>query len=207
MLFHTLLYTLKKELSDCKTVLDLGCGPSSPLQHCGNIQYSVGVEAFKPYLDESRKNKIHSEYLQKNILELDYPDNSFDAVILIEVLEHLPEEQGLEILKKAEKWAGKKVVVTSPNGFVSQKELDNNPLQNHLSGWDAKKMKSLGYRSRGLAGLKGLRQEAQSDSMDEITSTIRFRPRFFWFIIATLSQIFTYFIPGLAFELFSVKKK
>lgn len=207
-IFHTLDFCLQRELRDCKTVLDLGCGPSSPLQYCKNLDHSVGVEAFPPYLEESKRKNIHSEYLDKKIEELDFPENSFDAVILIEVLEHLPEDVGLKILEKAEKWAKKKIIISSPNGFISQKEVDNNPLQKHLSGWNVRKMRGLGFDVHGLAGLKSLRQEVQNDTMgDDLTTSIKLRPRIIWFIIATLSQIFVYHFPKLAFELFSVRRK
>ena len=56
-IFPTLVYVLKQVLKDCQSVLDLGCGPDSPLQYCTNVQNSVGVEAFQPYLEESKKNK------------------------------------------------------------------------------------------------------------------------------------------------------
>lgn len=207
-IFPTLDYCLQNALKDCATVLDLGCGPSSPLQYCKNVKRSVGVEAFEPYLVESKKKNIHSEYLNKKIEDLDFSDNSFDAVIMIEVLEHLPEELGFEILKKAEKWARKKIIVSSPNGFISQKELDNNPLQKHLSGWSFEKMKNGGFEVKGLAGFKFLRREVQDDIMgDDLLTSIKFKPRVFWFLIATISQLFVYFYPKLAFELFSIKHK
>ena len=56
-IFPTHVYVLKQELKDCQSVLDLGCGPDFPLQYCTNVQHSVGVEAFQPYLEESKKNK------------------------------------------------------------------------------------------------------------------------------------------------------
>ncbi len=206
-LFHTVVHELQMELKDCESILDLGCGPSSPLQHCKNIKYSLGVEAFVPYLEESKKKKIHSEYINKKIEDIDFSLNSFDAVVMTEVLEHMEETVALETLKKAEKWAKKKVIITSPNGFISQKEMDNNPLQKHLSGWNFNKMKSLGYKSHGLAGFKFLRQEVQEDTMgNNILTSIKFRPKIFWFIIATLSQIICYHFPKMAFELISVKE-
>lgn len=205
-LFHTLVCCLKKELKDCESVLDLGCGPSSPLQYCQNIKYSVGVEPFKPYLNVSKKKKIHTKYLNKKIDELDFPEKSFDAVIVIEVLEHLTKSEGEILIKNVERWAKKKVIITTPNGFISQKEVDNNPLQKHLSGWDYKTMKELGYRINGLAGLKFLRQEVQSDTMGEdLMTSIRFKPRLFWFIVATLSQAIIFYLPKFTFELFSIK--
>jgi len=205
--FHTLDYCLQKELSDCETVLDLGCGPSSPLQYCRHIKYSVGVEPFMPYLAKAQERKTHTEFLAERIEDLDFPEGSFDAIILIEVIEHLPEEVALEIIKKTEKWAKKKVIISSPNGFIGQKAVDNNLLQRHLSGWNLAKMQELGYHSHGLAGWKFLRQEAQNDTMgDDLLTSIRFRPKIFWFMLAALSQIIIYFIPSLAFELFWVKK-
>lgn len=207
-LFPTTIYCLRKNLRDCESVLDLGCGPSSPLQYCKNIKYSIGVEAFRPYLEESKKRKIHSEYVEQKIETIDFPENSFDAVILIEVLEHLPKKDGYDILEKAGKWARKKVVVTTPNGYIEQKALDGNPMQKHLSGWNLKKMEGLRFHCRGLAGLKFLRREVPDNlTEDDLTAAIKYRPKLFWFAIATLSQLLTYYIPNLAFELFCVKKK
>lgn len=205
-IFHTVIFCLKQELKDCESVLDLGCGPSSPLQYCKNIKYSVGVETFKPYLEESKKRKIHTEYIEKRVEEVDFPDKSFDAVIMIEVLEHLPEKEGYEILKKANKWAKKKIIVSTPNGFLPQKALDGNPFQKHLSGWSLETMRKLGFNCWGLAGLKFLRQEAPLEGVEnDFMASIRLHPRFFWFIVATLSQLATYPFPKYAFEMFCVK--
>jgi SAM-dependent methyltransferase len=204
-LFHTLLYCLQRELADCDSVLDLGCGPSSPLQYC-QLRYTVGVEAFSPYYERAKSAGTHTELVNATVQELEFPAKSFDAVVLVEVVEHLAEEEGLRILQAAERWARKKVIVTSPNGFVRQHAVDGNPLQEHLSGWPLSKMRRLGFDSRGLAGLKILRQEVHSDTMgDDLLVSIRPQPRAFWFVIATLSQIATYYIPALAFGLFSVK--
>jgi hypothetical protein len=41
---------------------------------------------------------------------------------------------------------------------------------------------------------------------DDLFVSIKIRPRPFWFAVATLSQLLTYYYPPLAFELFSVKK-
>lgn len=203
--FPTLVHCLKKELSDCETVLDLGCGADSPIKHYKNIKYSLGVEAFGLYLEKSKQQKIHTEYLYQKIEEIDLPEKSFDAVIFIEVLEHLPKEVGYKILKKAEKWAKKKIILTTPNGFVAQNEIDGNQWEKHISGWNYEEIKALGFAIKGLAGLKFLRQERPGKPDDNLLSSIRFRPKLFWFMLATLSQALTYHWPRLSFEFFCVK--
>ena len=206
-IFPTQISCLQKALADCHSVLDLGCGPSSPIQYIHHLKKTVGVEIFPPYLQASQKNHIHHSYIAQDISKLDLPEKSFDAVVLIEVIEHLEESSSQKILQQAERWARKKVIVTSPNGFIPQKAVDNNPYQEHLSGWPLKTMKNLGYHCQGLCGLKVLRQEVQDDTMDSsILTSIRWHPRLFWFIIATLSQSITYYFPKNAFGLFSIKR-
>lgn len=207
-LFHTVVYCLKRELADCHSVLDLGCGPDSPIKYCENVCYSIGVEVFVPYLEESKKKKIHTEYILANITELNFESNSFDAVVLIEVLEHLPKKEGKMLLEKVENWAKKKIIITTPNGYLPQGEMSKNPYQVHRSGWTVEEMRKLGYKAYGMAGWKFLRKENTSKRMEEenaIFLTIRFRPKIFWMIISEFTQAFTYYFPKVAFEVFYVK--
>jgi len=206
-IFPTLVFCLQKELIDCQTVLDIGCGPNSPLQYCENIKHSVGVEPFAPYLKKTKKRRIHSKYLSSQAQDLSFPPNSFDAVILIEVLEHLSAEAGLRIIKKAERWARKKVVVSCPNGFMAQEEVDQNPYQKHLSGWKVSKLRDLGFQVRGLAGLKALRREiGEKEQQEGWLESIKYQPRIFWLLVAIFSQVFVYFSPRIAYGLFAVKE-
>ena len=206
-LFHTSIYCLKKELQNCNSVLDLGCGSGSPLQYC-NIRKSIGIDAFEPSIKASKEKGIHNEYIHSDIRKMDFQPSSFDAVIMIEVLEHLHKKEGEIMLKKAENWARKKVIVTSPNGYFPQTDVNGNLYFKHLSGWEVKKMKQLGYKAYGMAGLKYLRKENTSSNEDDHTifSTMKFRPKSFWLIISELTQIFTYLFPELAFEVFYVKQ-
>jgi len=205
-LIPTLDSELSKGLSDCSSVLDLGCGPNSPLGALKFVAKRVGVEPFGPYLELARARGTHDEFHQKLITDLDFEPNSFDAVIMIDVIEHMTEEDGLVAMKLAEKWARKKVVINSPNGFIAQKSLDGNPLQEHKSGWSYARMKEFGYVSRGLAGPKWLRQEVEAETMgDDLLTSIRFRPKMFWFIVATIFQPIVFRYPKFAFSLMSVK--
>lgn len=205
---HTLIYSLQDALKDCDSVLDIGCGPDSPLQHCKDVKFSVGVEPFKPYLREAKKKKTHSKFINKQAQELRFPEKSFDAVIMTEVLEHFPKKTSQQMLSKMEKWAKKKVIVTVPNGFLPQAGVDDNPLQEHLSGWTVNEFKKRGYRVTGRAGLKSLRKDEQTESRlhgGDIYRTMRWQPGVFWYAVSGFSQLFTYFLPELAYGLFCVK--
>jgi len=165
------------------------------------------VEPFGGYLEKSKERKIHSEYVGKMIQELDYAENSFDAVILMEVIEHLSKEDGLKVLELANNWARKKVVVSTPNDYIEQNPVDGNKFQKHLSGWSVEELEKLGFRCRGLAGLKILRTQSEEDTMgDNILASIKYKPKIFWFAVATLSQAITYYFPKVAFGLFCTRE-
>ncbi len=205
-LFPTTIYCLQNALSDCHSVLDLGCGPDSPLQYCPTVTWSIGVDAFKPYIEQSMAKKIHQQYICQNINTLKFKAKSFDAVILIETLEHLSQSDGQALINKCQKWAKKKIIITTPNGYIHQKALDKNKYQQHLSGWNPKLFRDQKCIVHGLSGFKFLRAEGDNQSMSEsFLTTIKYKPKVFWFIIATLSQALTYHFPNLAFELFVVQ--
>ncbi|MBN2099221.1 MAG: methyltransferase domain-containing protein [Dehalococcoidia bacterium] len=195
-LFPNIFALLKRELAGCRTVLDLGCGHHSPLQVC-NVPFSVGVELFEPSLLESRRVGIHSQYIRGDVARINFQPQSFDAVIAVEVLEHLTKEQGIDFLHRMQEWATKKVVVTTPNGYVPQDTYDHNPLQEHRSGWDVDTLRSLGFHVRGSAGWKALRGHK---------GHVKHKPAFLWERISDLTQPLVYRFPKLAFQLIAVKR-
>jgi len=194
--FPSWINYLKRELSDCHLVLDLGCGYNSPIQYC-NVPFSVGVELFEPYLEESKKKGIHNEYIKADIRKVEFKPKSFDAILCLEVLEHLTKEEGYELIKKMETWARKKIIITTPNGYIYQDEYDNNPFQEHKSGWTVEELKNLGFKIYGINGWKKLRG---------YRGGVKYKPTFLWTIISDLTQKITYHFPNLAFQLFAVKK-
>jgi len=187
--------------------LDLGCGADSPIKYC-KVKLGIGVDGFRPSIKASKEKKIHDNYILSDITCLNFRPASVDVVMLIEVLEHLPRKDGELLLEKAETWAKKKVIISSPNGFFPQPDMNGNHYFRHISGWEVEKMKRQGYKAHGLAGLKSLRRGSTSEEEADggLASTIRFRPKSFWLIISELVQIVTYYFPKAAFEVFYVKQ-
>lgn len=194
VLFTPYTYYLGKELEDCYSILDLGCGSNSPIQYY-HFHYSIGVELFEQYIQQSKTRRIHSDYIKADIRKIEFKEKSFDAVLALDVVEHLTKEEGHELIQKMEKWAKKKIIIFTPNGHLHQNGYDDNPLQLHKSGWKVKEFKELGFKVFGINGWKTLRG---------YRAELRFKPELIWQIISDLTQEITYYYPKFAFQLFCV---
>lgn len=197
ILFKNFKDYLIKELKNCESVLDLGCGYNSPIQYC-KIPFSVGVELHEQYLKTSISKKIHSKYIKADIRKVNFDESSFDAVVAIEVIEHFSKKDGLILIEKMKKWSRKRIIITTPNGFIFQEGYHNNPLQKHKSGWSVKELRELGFIVYGINGWKRLRGHR---------GEIKYYPKLFWTIISDITQKFTYYFPELSFQLIAIKEK
>jgi len=140
-------------LKDCGKTLDLGCGSCSPVRFLQT--YSVGVDLDLEKLREAQKNKTHSALILADLRFLPFRPKTFDTVFLIEVIEHLSKEDGEKLLRKVESIAKRRIIITTPNGFLPQE----GGLQKHKSGWCKKELEKLGFRVRGIDRLKPLLDE------------------------------------------------
>jgi SAM-dependent methyltransferase len=137
-------------------VLDLGCGESSPIQYCKKVKFSVGIDINKEAILKSKK-KIHNFYLISDVRRLPFVQKSFDCVLLLDLIEHLPKRDGFKLINFVEKIARKKIIVYTPNGFMPQlRDLEErNIYQKHLSGWNWSEMRKLGFsKIYGINGWK-----------------------------------------------------
>lgn len=162
------------------------------------MKTSVGVDLHEPSLKKAKELNTHHSFVKSDVISYlkSAPDSSFDAVMALDLIEHLEKEEGLDLLKEMERVASKKAILFTPNGFVPQSSYDNNPWQVHKSGWGYEEMKEKGYSIIGIAGHKSIRGER---------ALIYRKPRFFWKLLSHGSQLFTYHLPRYAFALLCVK--
>jgi hypothetical protein len=186
---------LERDLDGCSSVLDVGCGINSPM---GKINKKFILEGID-LVDKSKKNKYHDKYTKGNILNIEkyFKNKSFDAVVLIGVIEHLKRSDGKKLITKLESIAKLKVIIETPNGFLNQEAVENNPYQEHISGWTPNDFQERGYTVYGLRGLKLLRGEY---------ALVKYKPWYFWLLLSYVTQWGTYYLPKLSFELLAVKK-
>lgn len=195
-LVFPLQYLILRELIRSESVLDLGCGRHSMVPIIPSRIHTVGVEYFESAFQEARDSGRHDRVIQADITKIEFEEKTFDAVVLLDVLEHLTKEEGNALIEKMDRWAKKKVIIFTPNGFVHQDSYDHNPLMEHKSGWENKEFIQKGFRTHGVRGFKSF--YSTSVHPDEEKPT-------FWSRVYDLTQAVTYFIPSAAFQLFCVK--
>jgi len=185
---------IPKLLNNCKSILDLGCGRTSPLQFC-KAQFSVGVDIFEPYVWESQKQRTHTNYVLSDITTIEFKPKSFDAVICTEVLEHLSKKEGYALVRKMQIWAKGKVIISTTNGYCEQGAVDNNERQIHKSGWTVDELERFGFKVKGIRGWIGLRTFYHSKS-----KLIRFIAE----RCSDVSQKITYYFPKMSHRLLGI---
>jgi hypothetical protein len=173
-----LLRELRHTLRTCRSVLDIGCGNLSPLRTLP-VETLVGVEGFEPALRQAKANATHDELLHGDVRQLRplLGKRRFDGCVALDLIEHLPKENGWQLLDDLEHIASQKVVIFTPNGFLPQKGQGD--LQEHLSGWTPAEMRDRGYDVIGFYGHKSLRGEYHR---------LKGRPKIFWAVVSLLSQ-------------------
>jgi hypothetical protein len=187
-------------VGDAETVLDVGCGDDSPLGHFAvRLRRLVGVEADPEAAERARAHGLYDEVRVLDVRRLaeELEPGSFDAVVALDLLEHLEKDDGEALLATLERIAGRRVVVFTPNGFVPQDDLGGSSWQRHRSGWTATELRCHGYRVVGMQGLRPLRG-ALGD--------VRWRPRRLWLLVSDLSQPLARRVPTLAYHLLAVKE-
>ena len=198
--FHDYPQELEKAIvGACRTVLDVGCGARSPIRpFAARLERTVGVDSWAPSIERSREAGIHSEYRLMDVRDVHevFGDDSFDGVLLSDVLEHLPEDDGLALLADCERIARRRLVVFTPNGFLPQGDFGGNLHQVHLSGWSAARMRELGFHVVGINGWKPLRTSH---------GRIACRPEALWRQVSRLTQPLVASRPEAAFQLLCVK--
>ncbi|WP_051309321.1 class I SAM-dependent methyltransferase [Desulfogranum japonicum] len=195
-----LIQFLEKEIvGNCQSLLDIGCGTHSPIEKFSQkIPVTVGIDLHRQSITEARGSCIHKKYLDMDARDIGnrFSNKSFDCVIAIELIEHLAKEEAVSLLDQMEKIAKKKVIISTPNGFVPQMSHSDNRHQEHLSGFDAQEMTTMGFRVQGFNGWKKLRGSG---------SRIKWSPKFFWFLVSRMTQLYTKSHPEYAYQIFCTK--
>lgn len=116
-----------------RTVLDVGAGWGKfgvLAREYGGADRVDAVDANPP------RFPVYDRVFLGDIRHLDRvlpPGESWDLALLVDVIEHLPKEEGYGVLDELTRRAAR-VLVTTPWGFRPQ-EIPGMPYETHRSGW------------------------------------------------------------------------
>lgn len=155
---------VQKHLNRNYTVLDIGCGvmqATMPTWYgygggrikCRSI---LGLDAYPAYLNRI-KDYPGVSVIKGDVTDLSmFPDNSFDVCLLLDIVEHLPEELAKTLISEAERIARHKVMIYTPSEFYDNhehganhplyEEYGDNQLQQHQCLLTAEYFRSQGYQ-------------------------------------------------------------
>lgn len=189
---------IKRDLSDCETVLELGCGSGSPILRVGYGPKTTAMEIYPSYVAQHNARKDYKICFINDILKWQYPAKQYDAVVAFDVLEHLNkvEVDNFDLFGKMERCARKKVILFTPNGFTENAEVDGDPYQKHKSAWEPRDFMNRGYAVVGATGARRLLGEF---------ALPRYKPARLWWLLSIMTQPFVYDRPNKAFHSYAIK--
>jgi SAM-dependent methyltransferase len=137
------------------SILDVGCSDgrgSALLDH----RRVFGIDIDRHALSTERRAGL----VAGDIRRLPYRDQSFDAVVALDVIEHLEKPQALTVLSEMERVARMTVIVSTPSGFLETPPAPpDEPWHDHKCGFEPAELENLGYTVSGFGGPKNMRAD------------------------------------------------
>ena len=114
-----LKYYLQKY--DFKNVIDIGCGTGENSTIFNN-RYT-GIDDSIKRIEFAQRKYPKKKFINLDARYLEYPDNSFDAGLIIDTSHHLNDKNFIEILSKLKNICSEYIVVSDPILFDEQTKL------------------------------------------------------------------------------------
>ena len=132
-------------------ILDIGCGEGKVIEqlHASHSAPSTGIDLDPARICLAKTRSMDIPFAVGNAQELPYEDNSFDFVMILEVLEHVGEPD--LVLREAYRVTSKYLLASVPNepwwriGNLARlkyiRDLGNTP--EHINHWSVRSFKTL----------------------------------------------------------------
>lgn len=179
------------------TVLDLGCGETSPIAKLGGFAYSVGVDISTSSLHKNKSKRYLNDYVRADLCHLPFRNHAFDCVLAFDVVEHFQKENGFQFIRQTEEISKNMLVIQTPNGYCPT-PYATNIYDSHKSSWYTGDFENVGFVVLGRHGLKRLRGLRGKPIL---------RPRIVGETVSILSQLILFSRPNLCFHLLAFKVK
>ena len=141
---HTKFLEYILDNKEIKSLLDIGCGRG--VYKVFRKFDSIGIDIFPENIRLAKENGNYKEVIEADINNIEYKENSFDAIVCIDVIEHIDKASGEKLLEKIERIAKKIVIVNTAWGYQKIPKRNDNVYLNHLCGWWPNEFEERGYK-------------------------------------------------------------
>jgi ubiquinone/menaquinone biosynthesis C-methylase UbiE len=130
---------LRKRLPPGARVLDLGCGDGGKTKLLAEFAHVVGVDVSAEQIRLARTAVPEASFVHADFLQLEYPDESFDAVTALYSFMHVPRDGHRELLARICRWLVPGGLFLAPMSTLGGPDRVENWLgvDMFFSGWDA----------------------------------------------------------------------
>ncbi|MFW6056081.1 MAG: class I SAM-dependent methyltransferase [Chloroflexota bacterium] len=184
-------------------LLDVGCsdGVGSPAAALARRfgHHIVGLDVFLPVLETAAQNRVYDHVVAGDGCHLPFEDDRFDVVVSLEVLEHLPKEQGVWLLHELERVSCWLVMISCPVGTWEQDVREGNPYQLHQYVWGLEEIKAMQFNEVRGVGFRAF-------SGDTWTALVNSPLRPLLRLLGAIATVVSYRCPRLASNVFAWKE-
>lgn len=104
-----------------------------------------GIEGFAGYVTPVHEYAYNHLMIGEAMATLaGIPDQEYELVIAIDILEHFEKADGLRFLAECARVSSRATLISTPKDFCHQ-EVEANPLENHRSHWSSEELAEAGF--------------------------------------------------------------
>jgi SAM-dependent methyltransferase len=135
--YQALLGELRERVPPGRAVLDLGCGSGLPVaRDLAAAGYRVtGVDISEVQISRARELVPQAGFLRADVTTVDFAPASFDAVICLYMLIHLPLEEQPPLLSRIASWLRPGGLFVATTGYRAWTGVDENWLGGGVPMW------------------------------------------------------------------------
>ena len=138
--------------AECTSLLDVGCGPGKYLRRLRAERPHLRLVGLEPHRPDARAALEWAESMFCGTAPEDLrclQAGMVDAVIALDVIEHLSPDAALETIGSMKRLARRVVVMFTPLGFADNPGHDpaTDELQAHRSGWWPSDLERMGFET------------------------------------------------------------
>ncbi len=117
------LNLITERLKPGSKILDVGCGAGIPIaRHLAGMFSLTGIDISSNMIALARKNVLKAGFVSADVMEVEFPAGSFDAIVSFYAIFHIPRQEHLDLFRRFARWL-------RPGGllFVTLARKDDGP--------------------------------------------------------------------------------